>query len=140
MPCDVIATPHGPIFACRIAEPCAFCGDPAPYRCDWPATKRVKTDPFFVLHGDTVILPAPGTRGGTITAVVRDIYAFQSPGHRPAYDLVTDHGTFRAWAHAQVSIERQGTCDAPVCEDHVREVAEDRHYCQEHWNAWREVD
>ena len=39
----------------------------------------------------------------------------------------------------KVTVLRPGTCDAPCCDLHSRNVGEDLDYCQAHWRAWEEI-
>lgn len=38
----------------------------------------------------------------------------------------------------KVKKKKSGTCDAPICDEHARNVGPDKHLCPKHQRAWEE--
>lgn len=90
-----------------------------------------------ILHGETIVVPrSKFALAGE--AHVLDISAIQTILQ---FTLRTSVSTW-VWNRqekAAMTVFRPGTCDAPACDAHSREVGDDRHYCQSHWRAWELV-
>jgi hypothetical protein len=125
----------GPAFLCgdHDPQPCASCGSPGVYLCGWPVEKEV------ALHAETIVKGDKLRRFGLVDAVV---YAGLS------HDKLTMFLAFDVRGKVQqvscppwgiFKVIRMSTCDAPCCENCVRELDPERHTCRDHWDAWKGI-
>lgn len=125
--CGDSGDPEGP-------KRCFVCKQPADFLCDWPVMKPAKVLVHDLRIGDGITFEyRPKWGRGEIVDI--------QPGHAPGNLLIKVKFKLGSYGYlwplkAQVDTERPGTCDQPVCDLHLREAGEDRHYCQEHWRAW----
>jgi hypothetical protein len=154
MSCEVVTVDGvfggSPMFVCSedVRPSCAICHQGhAPFLCDWPVERKVHVPAFSVEVGDVWITQQAGKRGSVVVIEYLDIHGrpwatkadsierrfwVAIPGHK-------DHYPYIRFEIDSVETLRPGTCDAPCCDAHVREVAEERHYCADHWRAWEQV-
>lgn len=126
-------------------QPCATCGAPAPFLCDWPdPEKPSQVTAADVRQGD--ILEVPVARSKRVRLPVIEVEAvagrsFRFRGYYRSVGVAAAVGWASPWMLAEdvVTVRRPGTCDAPCCEQHAREVGEDRHYCAGCWGRWGEI-
>ena len=104
---------------------CRFCDQPSRYACDSPAHVRREIDARDILHGDWVFSP----QSNRLCQVV-DIQANSPAGHVLLITVEYRHGRKRP-PYPQ--------CATAVCEAHVRELAEHKHLCRDHWRAWETI-
>ena len=131
-------------------KPCAFCKARGEFLCDWPVKRPVHRLAHDIRHGDLVHPWYFGQDGSPIWRIIEieargAILLFTkklvSRGDiNRKSPLVPDIDTWYRHQDAEVWRLEPATCDAPICEMHAREVADDRHYCADHWNAWMEVN
>ncbi len=119
-------------------QPCAFCPTLSPLLCDWPiCDKQVEVRADEVLHGDRVWI----SRSRTARLGIAEVLGIFGVGAVLVFKLRTNRGSYEWVRHptAMVTLLRPGTCDAPMCDLHTREVGDDLHYCQTHWRAWEDA-
>jgi hypothetical protein len=146
MICSAIEMPDGVMFACATEPgPCDFCAADSLYLCDWPVTRRGEIEAGEVVVGDHLAIKLTarplGRRGELYEATVSRIEVRPAANcvSSPSVLITTEYGTIKAPIWARVWALHRGTCDKPCCEAHVREVADERHYCKDHWNTWKEI-
>lgn len=125
---------------------CAFCQAPAIYVCSWPVERPALVYPREIRHGDILAEP-----GGCSEAWIQVLeitlnfgFFFKCKPVRLPKSLrgtIQRDGTILIGRHSDQKVYRwePASCGTPACEAHVREVADDRHYCADHWNAWAEA-
>jgi len=123
-------------------KPCAFCKNQSNFVCDWPTEKPVAVDAHDVRHGD-ILHHGKGVTGRVVDIEVKgQNYRFRvqiiTCGLYPKR-LIGTEPWVECYYGFRPYVSRLAACGSPACDLHVREVAEDRHYCQAHWNAWKEV-
>jgi hypothetical protein len=122
-------------------KPCAVCGaEDAPWLCDWPVARQVELPVAEVKIGDIWITQQAGKRARvveieefTIGPIARRFW-LAIPGHKKPYPYI-----YMRYLSPGVTatIERSGfTCDEACCDRCVRELDDEVHYCQAHWNSW----
>ena len=121
----------------RGAAKCHFCAERAVAECSWPAERFVVTKYANLNVGDRIKHPAHS--GKTVATVLRvGLRPFEEYcelalliGNREEYGEI-----FR---HLNVRVARAFPCALPVCEAHLRNVADEKNYCADHWHAWEAV-
>jgi hypothetical protein len=126
-------------------QPCATCQVPdAPWLCDWPVLKRVEVPISVVEVGDIWVTGYSGRHGRVVRIENLDINSrpTEAPNYVSRNILVAIPGTRNPYSYNRyrdvdtATTLQPGTCDAPCCDRHAREVDENVHYCVEHWNSW----
>ncbi len=117
---------------------CRFCeSDEDTVLCDWPALRPAPIRISELQIGERIF---PFERAREAYEVLQ----IRPPAH--SYDYVTvklkwpkGTGLYELNPERPVLIAVPGNCDHQACFRHSREVAEDRHYCADHWDAWKAV-
>lgn len=114
--------------------------------CDWPVEVEVTVpaintnigDPWITKQGkkrgqvfEIEYFHEDGTRAEKEEAVTLLIFV-QLPRRTAAYP-------YQRARLAGVPTLRMVPCGRYACENHVREVSADRHYCCRHWRCWESV-
>lgn len=103
------------------------CGNEALHRCGWKLPKD-----FIIAAGELRV----GDRIQYGIAYFRVEHI-----HWPPTGLgtvrIASVGVRPADPKHPATVRRLGTCDAPCCDFCAREVAEGRHICRAHWDAWQ---
>jgi hypothetical protein len=117
---------------------CVVCAAGTDLVCDWlMEDKPIGVRAREVAVGDRIaVIPrrrhpeivcrvaSIGFRGSTV------VLNLQDPDGREA--------EWPRWPDEEIRILRRGPCRAPCCEAHTREIADNRHYCKAHWEAWQD--
>lgn len=124
---------------------CAFCSGPAERRCSWPMMKQESVKIELAEVGDLWITEQAAKRARIVQ--IEDLdrrgnVTEEMPDSRRIWILIPGHPDpypYKRWPGNRYVTELLGTCDAPACDSHSREVGDDVHYCQAHWRAWELV-
>lgn len=112
------------------------CGEPALYTCSWKLRKPFMIWAKDLKEGDQMQIPKKIGYSGVnqiedgITIGFLHVWLEFDPHAKP-YILNRSE---------PVMVRRNGACEAPCCVNCAREVAENRHYCRAHWDAWERRD
>jgi len=128
---------------------CAFCSNTATHVCKWPVEKPTSISHWDLEEEHCIITsgshkhlqPLTVRRFTTFLPFLDDksrhagvrvpvtMYALRFPDDR--YFL------YYLWGRDQVEVFQPQECAKPVCDLHLREVSETKHYCMEHWDSWQ---
>ena len=101
------------------------CGNPASGRCAWKLRR-----PFMIWGKDLRLGDSIEIEG--LYWIVQWIGPVISTGQRL---FATALGDRYIPGDNPVMVKRIGRCEAPICEQCSREVAEETRYCRAHWSA-----
>ena len=129
---------------------CAVCGQPAEYCCDHIVSRIVSVPARELRRNDQLVtrsvshLPQLRRRTGLKVDRIETIHDRRLRRHPPRLHLLYVYvdvnwtgrggrrpsGTFIARPRNRFRVERRGRCGSAVCFRHVREAAENVHYCE----------
>lgn len=112
------------------------CGAPALYRCDWPIIRPVEAAAADVRVGETMLSPRTGALAVVIEVILAPECAWIRVQFRQRRRPPFPEYTYSRAISDPMRVMRLAPCEASVCDAHVREVGDDRHHCQSHWDAW----
>jgi hypothetical protein len=132
------------LFLCGPAPvKCAFCAEPAGYRCNWKVERAINTMILDLKVGDVAVYTREGPKKGRTLRIrrikkdrdFRTVFADEFlPNGRQAsrpfeYQFHEEH---------ELAVLRMVSCWEPACERHVRELDDQFHSCWNCKDRWKE--